>query len=290
VQKVTTITNNIIKKALLIILPCVVLTTTFASARQRNVIFFNGMNSKKWEAKRDMKTLKILFSERFPKIARNLTWHLAYTRTNGLFEDSKNILYARKDLLYYERHKMSYCWMNDYAYGCNEGTENVQEYKDVKLSVLYDGYPYTSGHFEHNDDIIIAYSRGNIFANVMQTYARGRSVKRINIASPDIEKYGYLYNLKNDLVVVNVVGNRATMKANYYPHLTNLAKYWYDHGNYAFVGKQNSNFIGDYKGHSFKDAYLHIWGSRWRILDSIYYAYNGFENLPAYYWHKRCRK
>jgi len=287
VQKVT-ITNNIIKKALLTILPCVVLTTTFASARQRNVIFFNGMNSKILEAYSDMWRLEELFSEKYPYVEDNLIWHLAYTKTKGLGKDARNMVSLTDDLLYYERHKMSYCWMNHHAYGCNEGTINVQQYKDVKLRVLYDGYPYTSGHFEHNDDIIIAYSRGNIFANMMQTYARGRSVKRINIASPGIERYGYLYNLKNDLVI-GALGARPTIWANYYMILSRREKKNYNDCSKnnlipcSTVLKKNSDYLNDFKGHSFRGAYLYDERSRSVIVNAINNAYYGFNNVLTSY-------
>ena len=235
--------------------------------------------------------LEELFSEKYPYVEDNLIWHLAYTKTKGLGKDARNMVSLTDDLLYYERHKMSYCWMNYHAYGCNEGTINVQQYRDVKRIVLYYGFPYTSGHFEHNDDIIIAYSRGNIFANIMQTYARGRSVKRINIASPGIERYGYLYNMKNDLVVVGALGVRPTIWTQFYPRLTKDGKYYYNNytivknGAYAYsiMANMNRHFLDDFKGHSFKDAYLHTNGVRWRILDSIYYAYKGFNNLPRNY-------
>jgi len=287
VQKVT-ITNNIIKKALLTILPCVVLTTTFASARQKNVIFFSGMNASESEAKEDMIVLKKLFSKKYRMATKNLIWHLAYTKTNGMGEDIKDIISLREDIVDYEKHKMSYCWMNDNAYGCKMGTENVQQYKDVKLRVLYDGYPYTSGHFEHNDDIIIAYSRGNIFANMMQTYARGRSVKRINIASPGIERYGYLYNLKNDLVI-GALGARPTMWANYYTILSRREKKNYNDCSKnnlipcSTVLKKNSDYLNDFKGHSFMGAYLYDERSRSVIVNAINNAYYGFNNVLTSY-------
>ncbi len=284
--------------------------STQLSADSVKTYYFNGMNTKLKDARKELRVIKKAVKESgYRNYAKNFNPVLVYTETFGKIPDALRIKSLRYKIAMYLSDPKKYTTQYrrcTYTHGCQVASASQLDFvritkqliddgalKDNSASV--DGKPYfpTSSKIQ-----FISYSRGNIFANMMQENYYGRKVKRTNIASAGYHKFGNLFTSTIDMVIGTYTLRERNLNPNYYYAISDYLKSKYNSNSKIYInhGKKSTRKalneyifydINSYKdknldsarsGHNLANCYLNYWGLRDKIVYDIvlnYYRLGG---------------